>query len=127
MQAIATIKDNDEGEKTTDVIVKFAESYGVDTHTFMAKKNVSPPILYFGSIQPNWKVIVMEKWDLYPFEYYEATYQVLNESIADFHKAGFVHGDLREANVKLRGGGKESIALIDFDWAGKIGIAKYPL
>ena len=37
----------------------------------------------------------------------EATYQVLNESIADFHKTGFVHGDLREANVKLREGGKK--------------------
>ena len=36
--AIATINDNEEGEKKTDVIVKFAESYGEAAHTFMAER-----------------------------------------------------------------------------------------
>ena len=43
-EAIATINDNEDGEKKTDVIVKFAESYGEAVHTFMAERHLSPPI-----------------------------------------------------------------------------------
>lgn len=38
---------------------------------------------------------------------------------------GFVHGDLRESNLKVNiNTGK--LVLLDFDWAGKVGIDVYP-
>ena len=53
----------------------------------------------------------------------EKTLQVL-------HDAGFVHGDVRSTNILI---GLESldsddvrIHFVDFDWAGRIGGAKYP-
>ena len=45
---------------------------------------------------------------------------------------GVVHGDLRPNNIMCRvqpGVGKEGeleIRVIDFDWAGKVGVARYP-
>ncbi|KAF8346757.1 hypothetical protein F5887DRAFT_831751, partial [Amanita rubescens] len=46
------------------------------------------------------------------------------------HQKGFVHGDIQQANILIE---KESLTsddvkihLIDFDWAGPIGEAKYP-
>jgi len=38
------------------------------------------------------------------------------EHLSDFHDAGFVHGDLRDANIICDG---DSVMLIDFDWGGK--------
>ena len=40
------------------------------------------------------------------------------------HQDGFVHGDLRPPNIIITNNGPQ---IIDFDWAGKIGIACYPV
>jgi len=40
---------------------------------------------------------------------------------------GVVHGDLRPNNIMCRAEGQElEIKVVDFDWAGKLGSAKYP-
>ncbi|KAF9253979.1 hypothetical protein L218DRAFT_968547 [Marasmius fiardii PR-910] len=49
-----------------------------------------------------------------------------------FHELGYVHGDMREANVFLRqsqseGGNRWECQLLDMDWAGRVGEAKYPV
>jgi hypothetical protein len=38
-----------------------------------------------------------------------------------------VHGDFRMANIMLKAGEEEKAVLIDFDWAGKAGEARYPI
>jgi serine/threonine protein kinase len=41
-----------------------------------------------------------------------------------------VHGDLRPVNIMVQGSGGESrldVKVIDFDWAGDRGVARYPL
>src|SRR5690554_2262406 len=40
------------------------------------------------------------------------------------HSAGFVHGDLRDANVMVNESGR--VCIIHFDWSGKEGTARYP-
>lgn len=40
------------------------------------------------------------------------------------HQDGFVHGDLRSPNIMITTAGPQ---LIDFDWAGKLGNAYYPV
>ncbi len=46
------------------------------------------------------------------------------------HQEGFVHGDIRESNILIDVESLTSdgvrIHLIDFDWAGPVGEAKYP-
>ena len=49
----------------------------------------------------------------------------LSQFLIDLHTAGYVHGDLRSANVFSKEE-DDDIAILDFDWAGKIGV-KYPL
>lgn len=48
----------------------------------------------------------------------------LREAIKTLHQHGFVHGDLRAPNVLVTMKGKPK--LIDFDWCGKEGEARYP-
>ncbi|KDQ07365.1 hypothetical protein BOTBODRAFT_120196, partial [Botryobasidium botryosum FD-172 SS1] len=48
----------------------------------------------------------------------------VEEAMKLLHGNGFVFGDLRAPNILRVDGGA---MLIDFDWAGKVGEAKYPL
>jgi serine/threonine protein kinase len=50
------------------------------------------------------------------------------EGILDYLGAvGMVHGDFRTANIMLKPEEEEKAVLIDFDWAGKAGIVRYPI
>ncbi|KAJ7826696.1 hypothetical protein B0H14DRAFT_2161133, partial [Mycena olivaceomarginata] len=46
----------------------------------------------------------------------------LTEIISVLHNGGYVFGDLRWPNIMVA---KKEVKLIDFDWAGKVGQAKY--
>ena len=39
----------------------------------------------------------------------------------------FVHGDVRDVNIMVRKDGKLEFMLVDFDWSGIIGEARYPI
>ena len=51
--------------------------------------------------------------------------------VRTLHEGGFVHGDIRDANLLIDRASLASddvtIHLIDFDWAGCVGEAKYPI
>ena len=47
----------------------------------------------------------------------------LRSAITTLHEHGLVFGDLRKPNVLLVGDG---VVLVDFDWCGKEGEARYP-
>ncbi|KAJ7868408.1 hypothetical protein B0H14DRAFT_2346612 [Mycena olivaceomarginata] len=48
----------------------------------------------------------------------------LTNIVSFLHDGGYVFGDLRWPNVMVAG---KKVKLIDFDWAGKEGYAKYPI
>lgn len=48
----------------------------------------------------------------------------LQELVAKFHDQGFVHGDLRDANILS--GDDGCVKLVDFDWGGRDGEVSYP-
>ncbi len=48
---------------------------------------------------------------------------ILQDAIGLLHDEGYVFGDLREPNLLLR---QDKLYLIDFDWCGKVGVARYP-
>jgi tRNA A-37 threonylcarbamoyl transferase component Bud32 len=47
----------------------------------------------------------------------------LRTLVRSFHEEGLVHGDLREPNILCDG---ERALLVDFDWGGVVGEARYP-
>lgn len=50
-------------------------------------------------------------------------YDELSTLMEAFHDAGYLHGDLRDPNILCDG---DRMVLIDFDWGGVAGEAKYP-
>ena len=59
-------------------------------------------------------------------------YPVLQEIVNRLVNLGFVHGDLRPNNLMIRMKDRTNIAepveikVVDFEWADKVGIARYP-
>lgn len=51
----------------------------------------------------------------------------LKTETVELHQRGFVHGDIRPTNIMVKKSGESGIMLLDFDWAGAIGEARYPM
>jgi len=48
--------------------------------------------------------------------------------LSDLHQEGWVHGDIRDSNIMVKKSSPfETFQLVDFDWSGRIGEARYPL
>ena len=58
----------------------------------------------------------------------KASFEIeVREKVNCLHQEGFVHGDIRTTNVMVDKNGSPGIMLVDFDWAGVIGEAQYPM
>lgn len=114
-------------------IVKFTPTYCGEAHRLLAQQNLAPALLYAGPVYDyagytRWKMVVMEEctggghvwWDVAG----ETIYQQVRDAVRVLHENGFVHGDLRSQNIMLDKALR--IRVIDFDWAGKEGVARYP-
>ncbi|PBL01918.1 hypothetical protein ARMGADRAFT_914581 [Armillaria gallica] len=123
----------------TKVVVKFAQTYGVEAHRLLAQHNLAPPLLYFKHLNEDsagygdLKMVVMSY-----VEGKTAT-KVFNgaalspNAVGDLERAldilhgeGLVFGDLRRPNIMIipEDG---TVRLIDFDWAGKENQVRYPI
>ena len=136
------------------VVVKFVERYGVEAHELLAGKGMAPRLLYCG--HPDGKndvrsseglaqsrikagglyvgpiqMVIMEHIDgvtldpLNPRKDNNDTRAEIEEAIHTLHQGNFVFGDLRPPNVMISKDNKTY--LIDFDWSGREGEARYPL
>ena len=119
------------GADSARILIKFVQRYSIALHEFCAKSGRAPQILAFERLPGGWWAVAME--------YIESACPIadapdlrahLNDWIenikglmSDFHDAGLVHGDLRDANIICNG---DSVMLIDFDWSGKDGEVSYP-
>ena len=94
--------------------------------------NTTPRILGFKRLPGGWFYVAMEYLSdacpLYVADLLQSHMKhwekLLRELVLTFHQEGFVHGDLRAANIICKG---DQIFLIGFDWAGKAGEASYPI
>jgi serine/threonine protein kinase len=91
-----------------------------------------PWILAFERLPHGWYGIAMEYIEsgvpithatLLPAHRHHWT-EELQSLMHNFHAQGFVHGDLRAANILCK---DDSVKVIDFDWGGKDGEAFYPM
>ena len=73
-------------------------------------------------------MVVMEylqdfrSWSYHP----KSAHEELRGFISEYHRHGFVHGDIRKPNILVSSSDNTDFRLIDFDWAGRHGTARYP-
>jgi tRNA A-37 threonylcarbamoyl transferase component Bud32 len=78
----------------------------------------------FEDIGAGWSMVIMDALheEYKPFNRNAlpaGTHEHIRAGLDELHRAHFVHGDLRDANILVRqGGGKPGFMLVDFDWAG---------
>lgn len=129
-------------EPAQDIVVKFVDRYGEKAHRTLAEKRLAPELLYCGSPRlgdhqqsyQSISMVVMEYIDgntlaVAKHEMNEETMKRVHlevqRALELLHTCGLVFGDLRSPNIMITKGGE--VKLIDFNWAGEEGQAKYPL
>jgi hypothetical protein len=105
-----------------EVVVKFTPKYCADAHLVLARQNKAPQLYFCGAVPQRYDhiMVVMAQVDGSPCL---ARAQVA-PIVEALHVAGFVWGDARPANTLVTADGHVSI--IDFDWSGRQGQAKWP-
>jgi len=122
------------------IVVKFVERYGVAAHKLLEKIHAAPRLLYYDKVGINdddptygrLRMVVMEyldgitanqaqKLDQLPPTFLEDVQRILNH----LHDNDLVFGDVRSANIMITRNNK--VKFVDFDWAGKAGVSRYPI
>ena len=131
-------------EDGREIVVKFVEQYGVAAHMLLAEHNLAPELLYYGDVWPSEelqegcghrRMVVMEYiggQSLYYYKAHEgevpaALRDAVERAVRILHEQKLVHGDIRTPNIIVEGDEERwGVKIIDFDWAGKAGEARYP-
>jgi len=126
---------NAEGRK---ICIKFVRSYSMDAHAFCASKGHAPTLLGHRDLPGGWLMIVMEQLDSNYIPLHQCSFPTdsakamlvdrIQEAIYMVHREGYVHGDLREANIMVnQHHTTHKFMIIDWDWSGAIQVARYPM
>ena len=117
-----------------NIVTKFARRYGKDVHNLIAELGFTPPLIQVKRLPGKWVQVEMEKWnnlqELRNAADKEEAKRQLRKIIDCLKENGYVHGDLRYANLFIRTSPEsktEKVVLLDFDWAGKNNEDTYPL
>ena len=114
-------------------VVKFTPTYSHDAHRLLANSGYAPKLLHDGIIC-NFHVVVMEEVenaltvDNYIAKNDEDRIRILAEcrkALDILHSNGYCHGDFRPCNILVSP--SKEIKVIDFDWAGQVDVATYPV
>jgi len=114
------------------LFIKFTRQYGTDAHRACSDERIAPHLYDVVSLPGGWFMVVMEYLDPAAFHHVsgrdiELETEVRN-AVGILHDCGFVHGDLRDCNMMcMKKGGAWRVLLLDFDWAGRTGEARYPV
>ena len=90
----------------------------------MALQGHAPALLGHAQLAQDWWLVVEEFidaiiWD----EVIDKPYESLSAAVHALHAAGYVHGDLRSCNILVFA---NVVLIVDFEWAGPLGKARYP-
>ena len=112
------------------LVVKFSRTYSAEAHAFAADAGFAPRLLDVQRLPAGWLMVVMElvqgaaAWGEDSNAKGDRNDQLV-EAVRRLHAGGWVHGDLRQGNVLLAADSGR-VVLVDFDWAGRDGEARYP-
>ncbi|KAF9779198.1 hypothetical protein BJ322DRAFT_1013639 [Thelephora terrestris] len=112
-------------------VVKFAYTYNREAHELLANAETSQaPRLRYCAFEPSvsmWVVIMdyVESSEVGVDDVLKESIHIksLRAALDKLHSRGLVFGDLRPLNVLIMG---DKVMLIEFDWCGKAGQARYP-
>jgi hypothetical protein len=128
------------------VLVKFCESYGEAAHRVLASAGLAPALRYCSRVVGGAFMVMMDLidgTDAYRTSEHDdippTVLEDIHNALKKLHEAGLVFGDMRSPNimlVKSRGAyipDEDEYAedewhgqLIDFNWSGPVGKARYP-
>ncbi|KAG1795979.1 uncharacterized protein HD556DRAFT_1526449 [Suillus plorans] len=124
------------------ICIKFVRHYSPEAHKFCAGKGRAPKLIAYDPLPGGWNMVVMDALDIdddhfpqRPGSYRQLSKiavvdrQPLKETITshiqELHNAGYVHGDVRDANFVVKD--NKDFMLLDFDWAGPKQETQYPI
>lgn len=119
-----------------DLFIKFVRRHSKAAHELCASLRYAPTLHGFEELPGGWFMVVMQRlpdsYGLYHGlglnEEAKATVaQLLSACVGKLHEANMVHGDMRSVNLLVRMDGKIGIKVVDFDWAGGVGVVRYPI
>jgi hypothetical protein len=120
-----------ETDNNADIIVKFVEIYGEDVHRKLFDMDMAPKLYAVEKTAHSFQMVVMHfepdarMWDPAVDGVDDTKKTRLKNILEALKRDDFVHGDLRCNNLLVCSDG--TVKLIDFDWAGKVGSARYPV
>ncbi|PVG03040.1 hypothetical protein CPB86DRAFT_779928, partial [Serendipita vermifera] len=121
--------------------IKFAKRYSKPAHQTLADLGFAPRLRTVMELPGSWLMIVMDRSEytllsevslsLLPQAQLAVKSRVLY-AVERLHERKLVHGDIRAVNIlidteTINNEGGCSIHIVDFDWAGTLGTAKYPM
>jgi serine/threonine protein kinase len=122
-----------DGEK---VVVKFCHAYSEDAHSLVAGIGCAPRLYCCIDVSSRFKMVVMEFVEGEDLGSYlrNETDHAKKQNIVDqcrnvvgtLHDGNLCHGDFRDVNVLVRRN-SNTICVLDYDWAGRLDQARYPL
>ncbi|KAG1766754.1 hypothetical protein EV702DRAFT_789503 [Suillus placidus] len=126
------------------ICIKFVRHYSREAHDFCARKGHAPELIAYKPLAGGWNMVIMDALDIdngrfaqRPGSYRPLSAmavldrQPLKEAITSLiqelhnYNDGYVHGELRDTNLFVRD--NKDFMLLDFDWAGPIEKARYPM
>ena len=116
------------------VIIKFTDQYNAEAHQLLANQGLSPQLYYVSNNASNrWQMIVMDIIDhininaIIEHNQRLHVFSEVKRALDILHREDMVFGDLRLPNILVSSVGEQThVKLVDFDWCGKEGMAKYP-
>jgi Protein tyrosine and serine/threonine kinase len=110
------------------IVVKFTDRYSEAVHRELAGAGLAPALHDVQGVS-GLQMVVMDyvgnarMWDSRKDRETHALKDQLERVLEVLKNNGFVHGDLRAANILVKDTGE--ISILDFDWAGKAGETEY--
>jgi len=126
-------------EAGSKICIKFVRYYSREAHDFCASKGHAPKLIAYEPLAGGWNMVIMDALDIGDVQR-PGSYRPLSQTgasvrqplkkaitslIEELHNGGYVHGDLRDTNLFV--GDNKPFMLLDFDWAGPIETARYPI
>ena len=109
-----------------EVVVKFARlNYGEEVHKYLGEQQLAPRLISCSQLPGGWCAVIMEKiyGSMLNSPVSAEVKTALKTAVEVMQVKNLVHGDLRPQNILVVG---NKVRLLDFDWAGNEGTARYP-
>lgn len=115
--------------------------YSRSLHESCAKHGYAPALLGYEQLPGGWIMVVMEHLNLHAFtplchlgekelrDIRKSIHTAVKAIVDVMHREGHVYGDIRDTNLLVAQTESDDlqVKLVDFDWGGKIGEARYPM